>query len=311
MLRNNRSHVVRWLLAVLLAATGVSALSAESTPASTSAEAEEKAAFEAAAKAVIRGPAQLPLGGQAKLQLPAGFVFVPLAEASRLMKSMGNSVGSGFQGLVVPRSSDDSFSFFDVSYHDAGYIKDDDAKEWDAAKLLDQIREGTAEGNKHRVEMGIHELEVTGWIQPPKYDSGAHQLVWSIGAREKGAPDNEAGGINYKTLVLGREGYVSMNLVTDPAHIEALRPAVAALLNGLAFNDGKRYTDFNASTDHVAEYGLAALIAGVAAKKLGLFALIAAFAVKFAKVITVAVVGLALALRKKLGLVKKDPPAAV
>lgn len=41
----------------------------------------------------------------------------------------------------------------------------------------------------------------------------------------------------------------------------------------------------------MAEYGLAALVAGVAAKKLGFFALAAAFVVKFAKVILLAVAG--------------------
>ena len=42
------------------------------------------------------------------------------------------------------------------------------------------------------------------------------------------------------------------------------------LLADLDYNSGKRYEDFNASTDHIAEYGLAALIGGIAAKKLGL-----------------------------------------
>ena len=41
--------------------------------------------------------------------------------------------------------------------------------------------------------------------------------------------------------------------------------------------------------DRVAAYGLAALVAGVAAKKLGLLALFAAFVVKFAKVIVIAI----------------------
>jgi len=305
-----RSRPARWLVGALLAGYGLSALSAEGASASTNAEAEQNAAFAAAAKAVVRGPAELPFADQAKLRLPAGFLFIPVAEASRVMKSMGNTVGSGFHGLIVPHTGDGSFSFLVVRYDPSGYVKDDDAKDWDAAKLLEQIREGTVEGNQHRVDMGLHEVEVTGWIQPPKYDSAAHQLVWSVGAREKAAPANEAGGINYKTLVLGREGYLSMNLVTDQVHIESLRPAVAILLDALAFNDGKRYADFNSSTDHVAEYGLAALIAGVAVKKLGLFALIAAFVVKFAKVIVVAVVGLLLALRKKLGLGRKEPPAA-
>ena len=49
------------------------------------------------------------------------------------------------------------------------------------------------------------------------------------------------------------------------------------------YEDGKRYADFNPSTDKVAEYGLAALVVGVAAKKLGLIAIIAAFVAKFAK----------------------------
>jgi len=57
------------------------------------------------------------------------------------------------------------------------------------------------------------------------------------------------------------------------------------MLAALEFDEGKRYTDFNISTDKVAEYGLAALVAGVAAKKLGLFAIIGAFFLKFTKVL--------------------------
>lgn len=52
-------------------------------------------------------------------------------------------------------------------------------------------------------------------------------------------------------------------------------------------NAGKRYEDFSATTDRIAEYGLAALIGGIAVKKLGLFALLAATVLKFAKVIFV------------------------
>jgi uncharacterized membrane-anchored protein len=72
-------------------------------------------------------------------------------------------------------------------------------------------------------------------------------------------------------------------------------------LGHLEFSNGKRYSDFNASTDKVAEYGLAALIGGVAAKKLGLFALIFAFLAKFAKLALVAVVGLGALVAKLFG----------
>jgi hypothetical protein len=61
-------------------------------------------------------------------------------------------------------------------------------------------------------------------------------------------------------------------------------------LVALEYNTGKRYADFDSKTDHVAEYGLAALVVGVAAHKLGFIALALAFLLKFAKVI---VIGLA------------------
>ena len=62
----------------------------------------------------------------------------------------------------------------------------------------------------------------------------------------------------------------------------------ASVFNSIKFNAGKRYTDFKSSTDKVAAYGLAALVAGVAAKKLGLIALAGAFILKFVKVFAIA-----------------------
>lgn len=67
------------------------------------------------------------------------------------------------------------------------------------------------------------------------------------------------------------------------------------MLASLEFDAGKRYADFQAETDKVAEYGLAALVAGVAAKKLGLLAMAGVFFAKFAKIIIAAgAVGLGL-----------------
>ena len=76
--------------------------------------------------------------------------------------------------------------------------------------------------------------------------------------------------------------------------------AARQLLEAVDFNSGKRYGDFNSSTDKVAAYGLAALVAGVAAKKLGLLALLAATVIKFAKIIVVAVAGVFVAIKRWL-----------
>jgi uncharacterized membrane-anchored protein len=175
--------------------------------------------------------------------------------------------------------------------------------------LIDRLRKGTEEENKQRAERGFPQVEVVGWIEPPAYDAAKHQLVWSIAARDQGHQPGADDGVNYRTLVLGREGYLAMTLVTDKAHFDTLRSRTPVLLDAIRFDEGKRYADFNSTTDHVAAFGLAALIAGVAAKKLGLIALAAAFFIKFAKIIALAVAGAFFAVRKWLGLKKKDGAA--
>jgi len=98
--------------------------------------------------------------------------------------------------------------------------------------------------------------------------------------------------INYNTYALGREGYFALDLVTDEKAIAADKPHAAKLLAALDYKDGKRYEDFNASSDRLAEFGLAALVGGVVAKKLGFLALIGVAFLKFWKL---ALVGLAVA----------------
>ena len=137
---------------------------------------------------------------------------------------------------------------------------------------------------------GFPAAEITGWIEKPAYDAGNHRLVWSAMVRNKGA-EAGAGSINFNTYALGREGYFSLNLITGQDTISEDKTNARTLLGAISYLPGKTYGDFNASTDHIAEYGLAALIGGVAAKKLGLLALGAAFVLKFAKIIGIAVIG--------------------
>ena len=258
------------------------------SPSSTTVSPQETAqqnafdtASEAANKTMQQGPTTIPLAGQATLKLPEHYGFIPPAEAKRLMEAMGNNADDTL-GMVVPQEGDANW-FIDLTYEDAGYIKDDDAKSWNADELLTSLKEGTEAGNADRKASGFPEFEVVGWIEKPQYNAATRQLVWSAETRDKGQSADEVNGINYNTYALGREGYISMNLVTDVATVESLKPTAKTLLANLTFDAGKRYSDFNADTDKVAEYGLAALVAGVAAKKLGLLAVMAAFAVKFWK----------------------------
>jgi uncharacterized membrane-anchored protein len=286
----------------------IAATSARAQP-NAAAQAEMQAAMDAANKAAVAGPADIKLVDQAMLKLPDGLVYIPAAEAGRLLAAMGNRVGEGVLGVVVSPAADANW-FVVMRFYKSGYIKDDDAKEWKTEELLSNLKEGTEEGNKERRSRGISEIEVVGWVEAPKYDAAAHRLVWSLESKEKGAPVNTERGVNYNTYALGRDGYISMNLVTALKKIDAERPVAHQLLAALQYNGGKKYTDFNSATDHVAEFGLAALVGGVAAKKLGLFALAFAFLAKFAKVIGIAAIGIGAVALKFFRGRKTNPPQA-
>lgn len=245
-------------------------------------------AISAAGDARIAGPTDVALAGQATLKLPAGYAFVPVEAARALLEAMGNQVGEGFLGLIV---GDALQGFVSVRYDAAGYIEDSDAREWNADELLQSLKDGTEAGNAERRDRGLPEFIVAGWVEPPRYDAAQQRLVWSAELRAKGAPDSAEASVNYNTYQLGREGYISMNLVTDMASVEAQKPLAHELLAQLSFDAGKRYADFDPATDKVAAYGLAALVGGLAAKKLGLLAMGGLLLAKFGKVIALAAVG--------------------
>jgi uncharacterized membrane-anchored protein len=269
---------------------------------------DPKQVWEEAKQAAQAGPKDIALADQATLKLPEGRVFIPQPQATRLLNAMGNpGHDPNLHGLIFPK--DDSNWFMTVRYEASGHIKDDDAKDWNADDLLKSYREGTEASNEERVKMGATPIEILGWAEKPAYDASTHRLVWAMSSREKGNQSADDQGVNYNTYLLGREGYFSMNLVTGLKDLPQDKPAGQAMLAALSFNEGKRYGDFNASTDHVAEYGLAALVLGVGAKKLGLLAVAGVFFAKFAKLILLAVLGGGAAIAKFFGRKKSEAPA--
>jgi uncharacterized membrane-anchored protein len=268
----------------------------------------------AAAKAVAQnGPSDVKLADQAALRLPEKYVYVPPNEAGRLLYAMGNTPGEDVQGLIFPGKDHELDGWFVVvRWVPEGYVKDDDARDWDADVMLEEIKKGTKEANRERRARGIPELEIIDWVEKPTYDPANNQLVWSISSKDKDAADGDNAGINYNTFALGREGFFSMNLVTDLKLIEDRKPIAKKLLASLTYDQGKRYADFNASTDKVAAYGLAALVGVAAAKKFGLFALIGVALVKFWKILAVAAVAVASVFGKRLKSTKSTgaPPSS-
>ncbi|MES1186713.1 MAG: DUF2167 domain-containing protein [Myxococcales bacterium] len=216
------------------------------------------------------GPKPVDLGHGIKLDLPDGFAFLAQPDAGKLMEKMGNLHNEDMLGLVVSQSDKDEY-IVTIDFEDSGHIKDDESL--DSKELLDSIREGEEEYNAERKKLGFNPIHAAGWDEQPHYDKQKHQLIWGLLVES-----SDGGSINYNTRILGRTGFVSLNLLTDKQHLAEYKPAGSLLLSKTAFEPGKRYEDFNASTDKVAEYGLAGLVLGGAglglakAVKIGLLA---------------------------------------
>jgi uncharacterized membrane-anchored protein len=215
------------------------------------------------------GPTEVKLGDQAILSLPAGYRFLGAQQTQDVLKRMGNFPSGEELGLIA--SSKEQNWFVVVRYVDSGYVKDDDAANWNADEMYTAIKEGTEHDNKQREAQGFPAVILRGWEEKPHYDQQAHKVVWALSNAVKSDVD-----VNYNTLALGRYGYMSMNMVGSLGELPELKPHVQALLANMNFVEGKRYANFNSATDKVAAVGLTALIAGAAFKS-GLLAKLWAF----------------------------------
>lgn len=248
----------------------------------------------------IEGPFTADLGDDlARIEVPEGYLFATAGETRKVMELTGNPPTGREVGLIMPAAEGKSW-FLVFEFDEVGYIKDDDKDKIDADAILEGIKEGTEASNEQRKEMGSDAIHVVGWFERPHYDERSHNLVWAIEAQGEADPGRV---VNYDVRLLGRRGYISATLVTDPQALSADLPHVQNLLSGFAFKPGNRYAEW-VSGDKVAEYGLTALVAGgagAAAAKLGLFAKLGKLLAKGGKLIIIALAALAAGLKKLLG----------
>ncbi len=217
----------------------------------------------------IQGPDEITMGNNlATLQLPENFVFADGENTRRLMKAMHNGITDQEIGLVTP-ADENAHWYIIFEYDPMGYVKDDEADKIDAEGILNGIKENTEAQNEENKKAGLPGIHVIGWQEAPHYDKATHNLVWSILAK-----DDEGGEIiNYNTRLLGREGVTSITLVVEPGQLESIKPELSRVLDSFHYKAGKRYGDFIAGKDKIAEVGLTALVAGgvgAAAAKTGL-----------------------------------------
>jgi len=205
------------------------------------------------------GPGIFALGDNlAKISINDEYAFLNGNDTKELMDSMGNPPSDSEVGLIVPRVNPPPW-FLVFEYFPVGYIRDDEKDRLDSDAILKSIRKGTEQANELRKEKGFPSLNVLGWQEKPHYDPESHNLVWAMLAESQGEKV-----INYNVRVLGRGGYMSVVLVTDPNTLEASRQQLAGVLSGFSYLQGNRYAEYTQG-DRLAKIGLTALVAGGAA----------------------------------------------
>jgi uncharacterized membrane-anchored protein len=199
---------------------------------------------------------------------------------------------SGTLGMLVPKNVDllsESSWAVVITYDEDGHVKDDDAEKINYTDLLKQMQDSTRQASAERQKKGYESIELVGWAAPPKYDHEGKKLYWAKELAFGAEPEHT---LNYNIRILGRKGVLVLNAVAARKDMPLIEAATPDLLAAVSFDKGNRYEDFDKSTDKMATYGLAALVAGGVAAKMGLFKGLWIGILAFKKFIIAGVIGL-------------------
>lgn len=239
----------------------------------------------------------------AVLNLPEGFTYLEGEEGEYVLEKIWGNPHSEIIGLMFPEGNSaisDEFKYaVEITYTEDGYVEDEDAKELDYDDLLKEMQEDAVDGNESRIEQGYPAIELVGWATPPFYDAKNKKLHWAKELKFEGYDTNT---LNYNVRVLGRKGYLNLNVIADMSQLEAVNNDIEKIIESVHFSEGYTYKEFNPEIDDIAAYGIGGLIAGKVLAKAGFFVVL----LKFWKVIAIAVAGFFGTFKKKIFGSKKE-----
>jgi uncharacterized membrane-anchored protein len=239
------------------------------------------------------GSVDLP-NGVARLDVPDTFRYIGPEDSRRFLEEgWGNPDGSGQIGMLLPTDTDlfaSSGWAVVISYEEDGYVSDKDANLIDYDELLKSMQASTRKGNETRTQKGYEPVTLVGWAASPYYDSNAKKLYWAKELQFGEAPEHT---LNYNVRILGRKGVLVLNAVADMGQLPLVEDRMEQVIGFTNFKEGHRYSDFDPGVDKVAAYGLAALIGGKVAAKVGLLAKLGGVLVAFKKFIIIGFLAIA------------------
>jgi uncharacterized membrane-anchored protein len=254
-----------------------------------------------------QGEITLP-GNIATLKLSPSFRYLGPVDAEKVIsQGWGNPPGAKTLGMIVPADVSpitESGWGVVVTYEKDGHVKDDDADTIKYDELLKDMQQQVQDSNAERTKAGYRPMSLVGWAETPHYDKTSHKLYW---AKEIGGDGPSS--LNYSVRVLGREGVLVLNAVAGMGQITQMKSEMAKVTAFSEFTNGNRYADFDGKTDKMAEYGLAALVAGGVAAKLGFFGKLLGFLLVFKKLVIIGFGAAAAGLFKLFGRNKDEASA--
>lgn len=200
----------------------------------------------------VKGPKLVDLGHNIELELPEGMVLLERTEAQNMIRQGGDDA----ENVIGAVMRLDSTWLAIIEYDDVGYVDDSDADQLNAAELLDSYKRGTVEQNIKRKQLGVPELVLDGWSEMPAYQKQVKHLVWGLKGHSTDGPF-----INFFTRLLGRNGYISINLIDSPETIDQAKTQALPLLAATHYTVGSRYED-HADGDKSSGIGLRTLVLG-------------------------------------------------
>jgi uncharacterized membrane-anchored protein len=251
-------------------------------------------------------------GGLARLTVPPEFKYLGPDDAETVLVKLWGNPPSGDKtlGLLMPANVTPLSSncwVVTIEYVEDGYVSDKDAGKINYDDLLKQMQKGTVESNKKRSEKGYPTVELLGWAATPRYDAATHKLYWAKRLKFEGETGDT---LNYDIRMLGRRGVLVLSAVSSLEQLGEIEKETPQILGMVDFKEGSRYADFDPKVDKVATYGIAALVAGGIAAKMGFFKLIWVFVLAAKKFIIIAFIAIAAWCRKLFGKSQNTDPTA-
>ncbi len=194
---------------------------------------------------------QVPLPSGFALNVPAGFVFFPAADAHGHMARLDKAPPPGdVFGIIAPAGrnpTDSDFWGAVVSFNPIGRIVDDTADAVTRPGFLDTVKKGRGAQSPD------------AFITAPAWDAPGKTLSWAELYPTKGPQDRN---IREEARVLTRDGALGFTALVSPANFDTAKREMKKFASAVTMPTGRRYADGSAA-DRAADYDVPGLITSI------------------------------------------------